>query len=135
MNTDAEIVTVRPKETVHTIQNIPNFVGISGETAGAQGISMNMVAIPPLAESEPHVHSGYETAIYVIKGVVQTKYGPRLEKSVTNKEGDFVFVPAGLPHQSINVSDSETALAIVARNDPNEQESVEVYPLNSTTQD
>ena len=130
MNPEAEIVTVRPNETVDTIQKIPNYLGISRETAGAKGLSMNMVAIPPLAESEPHVHKGYETAIYVIKGKVETRYGEKLEKSVINVSGDFVFVPAGLPHQSVNLSETETALAIVARNDPAEQESVETYSVD-----
>jgi uncharacterized RmlC-like cupin family protein len=32
-----------------------------------------------------------------------------------------------VPHQPINLSDTEPAIAIVARNDPNEQEHVELY--------
>lgn len=42
-----------------------------------------------------------------------------------NTAGDFLYIPADLPHKPINMSDSESAEAIVARTDPNEQESVE----------
>ena len=41
--------------------------------------------------------------------------------------GDFIFIPADLPHQAVNLSDTDAAYAIVARNDPNEQESVVLY--------
>lgn len=127
MNLDQDIVTVRPSETVDTIQKLPNYVGISEQTAGAKGISMNIVVIPPLAKAEPHFHDGYETAIYLIKGDVQTFYGENLAKSVVNQTGDFIFIPDGVPHQPVNLSSTEAAIALVARNDPNEQESVQVY--------
>jgi uncharacterized RmlC-like cupin family protein len=127
MNLDQDIITVRPAETVDTIQRLPNFVGISEQTAGAQGLSMNLVVIPPGAKAEPHYHDGYETAIYLLEGQVQTFYGENLAKSVVNQKGDFIFIPNGVPHQPVNLSSTEAALALVARNDPNEQESVQVY--------
>ena len=127
MNLDKDIVTVRPAETVDTIQKLPNYVGISEQTAGAKGISMNIVVIPPGAKAEPHFHDGFETAIYLIQGNVQTFYGANLAKSVINQTGDFIFIPDGVPHQPVNLSSTEAAIALVARNDPNEQESVQVY--------
>ncbi|MEM7118468.1 MAG: cupin domain-containing protein [Chloroflexota bacterium] len=119
-----EIITVRPDHQTATRQNLRNFVGISEKTAGAKGLSLNLVVVPPGGKAEPHYHDGFETAIYVLQGRVETKYGKRLEKSVINVPGDFVFIPADLPHQAINLSDTEEAKAIIARNDPNEQESV-----------
>jgi len=44
---------------------------------------------------------------------------------VINEAGDFLYIPADLPHKPINLSDTDEAVAIVARTDPNEQESVE----------
>ncbi|MEB3119809.1 MAG: cupin domain-containing protein [Snowella sp.] len=130
MNFDKDIITVRPSETIDTIQKLPNYVGISGKTAGATGISMNVVIIPPSAKAEPHFHNGYETAIYLLKGNVQTFYGKNLSKSVINQQGDFIFIPEGVPHQPVNLSSTEEAIALVSRNDPNEQESVQVYNLD-----
>jgi uncharacterized RmlC-like cupin family protein len=122
-----EIITVRPDATTMTRQRLPNFVGISAASAGATGISMNLVIIPPGGAAEPHLHRNYETAIYLLKGRVKTRYGPGLRQSVINEAGDFIFIPANVPHQPINLSDTEPAQAIVARNDANEQESVEAY--------
>jgi uncharacterized RmlC-like cupin family protein len=88
---------------------------------------MNMVLIPPGAKAEPHFHEGFETAIYMLKGKVETRYGENLAKSVINQAGDFIFIPAGVPHQPVNLSETEPAMAIVARNDANEQETVQIY--------
>ena len=123
----AEIVTVRPAKTTMTKQQLPNFVGISGASAGARHLSMNLVVIPPGGAAQPHVHRGYETAIYLLQGRVETRYGPGLRKSVIHEAGDFIFIPADVPHQPVNLSATEPAHALVARNDPNEQESVVAY--------
>lgn len=123
--TDAEIVTIRPSATTGTKQGLPNFRGISGQNAGAKGISMNKVIIPPGGAAKAHRHKGYESVIYLIKGRVQTLYGEGLKKSVINEAGDFIYIPADLPHKPINLSTTEAAEAIVARTDPDEQESVE----------
>jgi len=123
----AEIVTVRSTTTTMTRQQLPNYVGISGKTAGAKHLSMNFVVIPPGGKAQPHVHRGYETAIYLLRGRVETRYGPGLRQSIIHEAGDFIFIPADVPHQPVNLSTTEPAHALVARNDPNEQESVVAY--------
>jgi uncharacterized RmlC-like cupin family protein len=122
------IVTVRPEGTVSTKQQLENFVGISEKTAGATGLCMHKVVIPPGGAALPHIHDGYETAIYIIQGRVKTRYGEGLSDSVVNEAGDFMFIPADVPHQPINIGDEE-AIAIITRNDPNEQESVIPYEI------
>lgn len=133
---DAEIVTVRTPAEMKTKQRLPYFVGISSATAGARSLAMNIVCIPPGAAAEPHVHRGYETAIYLLEGRVLTRYGPGLARSTINEAGDFLYIPAGVPHQPVNLSDTEPARAIVARTDANEQESVVLYdPAAATSGD
>jgi uncharacterized RmlC-like cupin family protein len=127
MNLDADIITVRPSVAIDTLQKLPNYVGISNQTAGSSGISMNVVIIPAGCKARPHYHEGFETAIYILKGEVQTFYGENLAKSCINQQGDFLFIPAGVPHQPVNLSSSTDAIALVARNDANEQESVRPY--------
>lgn len=123
----AHIITVRPARDMISKQGLPQFVGISRATAGAKGLSMNLVVIPPGGAAEPHVHQGYESAIYLIEGRVKTRYGPGLRKSAINKAGDFLFIPPNVPHQPVNLSSTKPARAIVSRNDPNEQEHVIPY--------
>lgn len=122
---EAEIVVIKPDASVGSKQGLPVFQGISGQNAGAKGISMNRVVIPPGGSAKAHVHKGYESVVYLIKGRVKTLFGEGLKKSVINETGDFLYIPADLPHKPINLSDTEAAEAIVARTDPNEQESVE----------
>ena len=130
-----DVVTVRPAAETLTRQQLPYFVGISGSTTNAKGISMNLVIIPPGGSAKAHLHRGYETAIYILKGRVETRYGAGLKQSVINEAGDFLFIPPDVPHQPFNLSTTEAAQAIVARNDPNEQENVVLYNLEDESQD
>ena len=84
----SDVKAVRPLREVVTRQKLPYFVGISGETVGARGLSMHMVVIPPGARAEPHAHRGYETGIYVLEGRVETRWGERLEHRVVSEPPD-----------------------------------------------
>ena len=125
--TEPAVQGVRPAREVMTMQRLPYFIGISGATVNATGLSMHLVVIPPGARAQPHVHVGYETGIYVLEGTVCTRWGARLEHEVVSRPGDFLFVPPGVPHEAINLSATEPARAIVARNDPEEQDKVAPY--------
>ena len=127
LNLKRKVVTIRPKESITTKQNLPYYVGISQETAGAKGLSMNLVVIPPGGAPKAHYHKDFETAIYLLKGKVETRFGENLQDSKINEEGDFVFIPPGVPHKPVNLSKTEPALAIVSRNDPSEHENVVAY--------
>ena len=124
---NTQIITVRPKSTHTTKQNLPNFEGISAASAGSKNLCMHIVVIPAGGSAVAHYHNGYETAIYIVQGRAETKYGKNLEHSTINEAGDFLFIPQDLPHQPVNLSDTEDVIAVVARNDPNEQESVVLY--------
>lgn len=123
----AQVRALRPEREVMTRQRLPYFIGISGQTVQATGLSMHLVVIPPGARAEPHVHVGYETGIYVLEGRVLTRWGMALEHEVVSEAGDFLFVPPGVPHEAINLSDTEPARAVVARNHPAEQDQVQPY--------
>jgi len=122
-----KIVCVRPERSITTKQKLPYYVGISRDTAGASGISMNLVVIPPGGSPEPHYHKDFETAIYLLQGRVETRYGENLKERMITEKGDFVYIPPGVPHQPFNLSNIEPAIAIVSRNDPNEHENVIMY--------
>ena len=126
-NAIPDVRAVRAEREVLTRQRLPYFVGISGETVGARGLSMHLVVIPPGAQADPHSHRGYETAIYVLEGKVETRYGACLESRFVSEAGDFLFIPPGISHEAINVNATEPARAIVSRNDPAEQDNVVPY--------
>jgi uncharacterized RmlC-like cupin family protein len=104
-------------------QGLDYFAGISAESAGAQAICMHLLELPPGACAEPHYHEAHETAIFVLEGVAEMRHGPKLEQVMRTAAGDFVYIPAGVPHQPYNPTD-RIVRAVIARTDPNEQESV-----------
>lgn len=126
-NQEPKVQGLTPDREVMTKQRLPYFIGLSGQTVDAKGLSMHLVVIPPGARAEPHVHIGYETGIYVLEGTVLTRWGPALENEVVSRAGDFLFIPPGVPHEAINLDTTEPARAVVARNDPAEQDKVEPF--------
>ena len=121
------LVRVRPEENFTTKRNLNYFPGLSEKTAGTQGLSMMLVRIPPGGKAEPHYHDGFEAGIYILEGRVDNLFGEGLKESVVTEKGDFLFIPPGVPHQPINLSDTEPAMAIIARNIPSEEETVVQY--------
>jgi uncharacterized RmlC-like cupin family protein len=89
---------------------------------------MQMVTLPPGARAKAHKHASHETAIYALTGVTHVWHGERLEHHSIVNPGDYFYIPADMPHLPYNPSDTETATAIIARTDPNEQESVVLLP-------
>jgi uncharacterized RmlC-like cupin family protein len=88
---------------------------------------MHMLRLPPGARAKAHFHEAHETAIYVVSGEAGMWYGEALEEHVTLKAGDYLYIPAGVPHLPYNAG-SQVAVALLARTDPNEQESVVLRP-------
>jgi uncharacterized RmlC-like cupin family protein len=118
---------VRPGETYDGKQGLTYFAGIAAETVGSQAICMHILTMPPGARAKAHLHESHETAIYVLSGEVDTWYGDELEHHILVKAGDLFYIPAGVPHLPANNSDKPSS-AVIARTDPNEQESVVLLP-------
>ena len=104
-------------------QGLDYFSGVSAQSAKSDGICMHMLVMPPGAKAKPHYHEAHETAIYMLEGVSEFHHGPNLEFTSRVEQGDYVYIPAGVPHQPYNPTD-KPAKALIARTDPNEQESV-----------
>jgi uncharacterized RmlC-like cupin family protein len=100
------------------------FEGVSAQTVGARALCMHRVCIPPGAAATPHLHEDHESAVFVLAGEAEMRYGNALAQRVAVAPGDFLYIPPGMPHQPVNLSATESCVAIVARTDPNEQESV-----------
>src|SRR5436305_11970550 len=109
-------------------QGLSYFAGISAESAGAQAICLHLLTIPPGGRAHAHLHENHETAIYVLSGEAEMWYGEDLREYMLTHAGDFVYIPAGTPHLPSNPSKTETCVALIARTDPNEQESVVLLP-------
>ena len=88
---------------------------------------MNVATIPPGGVAAAHIHVGFEVMLYILEGRVRHEYGPRLEHSVENVAGDFIFIEPGVPHEVFNLSKTEPVVAVVARSDASEWENIVPY--------
>lgn len=124
----SRVVVVRPSEEFEGKQGVEYFAGASAESAGTQAICAHLITIPPGGRARAHMHEAHESVVYILEGAVVTWFGEGLAEHAINLKGDFVYIPAGVPHLPVNMSSTEPAVALIARTDPNEQESVVLLP-------
>lgn len=125
MSTHGDCVIIRSADGA---QGTGLASGGTSQSAGAQGLCLNLVMIPPGSRGMPHFHDGHETAIYTVSGQTEVWHGHGLAKRTVVRAGDFMYIPAGTPHLPVNRGDV-TAIAVVARDDPTETESRVVVEL------
>jgi uncharacterized RmlC-like cupin family protein len=109
---------VRPAERDRGTAQTPGMVreaGVSQSTCGSAGVWMGEVRNDPGFRSGAHHHGAIESAIYVVSGRMRMRWGARLEEQADAEAGDFIFVPAELVHQEINLSATDPLVAVVAR--------------------
>ncbi len=118
---------IRPQDTYDGKQGFSYFSGVAAETVGSTALCMHVLHIPPGGRARTHMHENHETAVYLISGEANVWYGDRLQHHVTQRAGEMMYIPAGVPHLPANLSDAP-CVAIIARTDPKEQESVVLLP-------
>lgn len=118
---------IRAGEPYRGKQGLSYTGGVSAETTGARRLCMMLLTIAPGQRARAHLHEAHETAVYVISGESVMWYGDRLQHRADVRAGDMVYIPAGMPHLPANLSDVP-CVAVIARTDPNEQESVVLLP-------
>ena len=102
--------------------------GISAETVGAKALFLGVVTIPPQGRTKAHRHELHESAFYLLSAEsVELCTGPRLEHRELARAGDYLFIPANVPHVAVNRGQSP-AVFIGVRNEPTAQESVVMMP-------
>jgi uncharacterized RmlC-like cupin family protein len=121
------VATVRTSAPTITKQGVEIYRGLSQATAGTKQLSMNRIVLQPGTQGLRHQHNNAETVIYVLEGQARTLIGLHGEVVVNNQAGDFLFIPAGVWHQPMNVSD-RPVVAIEARADADDQSNVILAP-------
>ena len=71
--------------------------------------------IEPFARTAIHHHGEQETVVYVLEGESLVRWGNLGEHSATAAAGDFLHVPAWLPHQESNLSETGRVRWVVVR--------------------
>ena len=121
------ILTVRGSATHRAWNGIRYKTGLSAKNVGAKQLSMNVATIPPGGVAYAHVHVDFEVMLYILQGRVRHEYGPGCARVIDNAAGDFIFIAPGVPHEVVNLSDTEPVVAVVARSDASEWEHIIPY--------
>src|SRR3954464_5249927 len=116
---------VRPAPDHEVPRGVIAGAEVSHETAGADNLFMGIFRLPPGARSRPHYHANCESACYMLSGRMRIRWGERLENEVELGRGDMLWVPPHETHVLENVSQSDPAEYVVARDSPTE-DAVEV---------
>jgi uncharacterized RmlC-like cupin family protein len=125
------IHVIRQSETCRDWNNIRYKVGMSSRNVGSKKLSMNVATIPPGGVAFAHIHVDFELMLYILEGRVRHEYGPGLKSVVENEAGDFIFIEPGVPHEVLNLSQTEPVVAVVARSDADEWQNIISYDRES----
>lgn len=118
--TDWKFDGVRVVAACDLDDNTPQTPGMRRAAAisqrvGADKLWAGTVLIDAGAKTGPHHHGELESVIYVVRGRARMRWGERLEFVAEAGPGDFIFIPAHVPHQEINASGSEQLESVVVR--------------------
>jgi uncharacterized RmlC-like cupin family protein len=107
--------------------------GVSAESVGAKAIYLGLVTLAPGQRTRAHVHAGHETALYMLSGdEIELWTGERLRQRAVARPGDYLYIPADLPHVAVNRSTAAPAVFVAARTEAGAVESVRLCPALDT---
>ena len=102
--------------------------GIRAETVGSTAVFLGMVTLPPGGRTKANVYVRHESAFYFLSGEqVETCTGSQLEHREVALPGDYIFIPANVPHVAVNRGKTP-AVFLGARNDAFVHESMVMLP-------
>jgi uncharacterized RmlC-like cupin family protein len=113
------VTVIRPSERDRGTAQTPGMrreAGISAALSGSKGLWMGTAVNGPAACSAVHHHGANESGIYILRGRVRFRWGPKLENVVDTEPGDFVFVPPYEIHLEENLDAEHEAELVLARN-------------------
>jgi uncharacterized RmlC-like cupin family protein len=114
----ATIRVIRPEEfdsgTAQTSGALRQ-AAISPETNVASGMWGGIFTVEAGAQTGIHHHGEQETILYALEGSVYIRWGERGECAATVHAGEFLHIPAWLPHQESNPSKKEPFRCVVVR--------------------
>ena len=124
------ILTIRGGGAQRDWNGIHYKQGMSAKNVGTTSLSANIATVPPGGVAYAHIHVGFEVILYILEGKVRHEFGPGLKHVLENEAGDFIYIKPGVPHEVFNMSDTEPAVAFVARSSADEWDNIIPYDRN-----
>jgi uncharacterized RmlC-like cupin family protein len=118
MNSPAAVHIVSPREFDRETAQTPGSerrAAIAPSLGIASAIWGGLFEVEPGARTGIHHHGEQHTIAYVLSGVCEVRWGAKGQHFASAKAGDFIHVPAFLPHMEINPSTFEPFRWVVVR--------------------
>jgi uncharacterized RmlC-like cupin family protein len=118
MSEPARIRIVSPEEFDAGTAQTPGserLAAVSPQLGVDSALWSGLFKVEPGARTGIHHHGEQQTIAYVLSGVCEVRWGAKGEYSASAKTGDFIHVPAFLPHMEINPSNREPFCWVVVR--------------------
>lgn len=118
MSESAAIHIVSPAEFDAGTAQTPGSMrraAVSPQLGIATALWGGLFEVEPGARTGIHHHGEQQTIAYVLSGICEVRWGAKGEYSASVKAGDFIHVPAFLPHMEINPSKLEPFRWVVVR--------------------
>ena len=114
-------VTKKGNEDANTNQSggLKIVSGVGPQHTPATKIWFGKASNPPGYRSLPHHHGEAETGAYLLSGRARIFFGKDFQEYVDVAEGDFMFVPAQIPHVEVNMSTTDELWWLVCRSPDN----------------
>jgi uncharacterized RmlC-like cupin family protein len=87
-----------------------------------------MVRMPPGTVSKAHYHARSEIVVMCLRGRAVTLIGPELTPYL-HGPGEFIYIPEGIVHVAVNLSETEQLHAVEMRTDPGFNDDVVLTPI------
>ena len=113
MNSSAAINIVSPTQFDRGTAQTPGSerrAAIAPALGIASAIWGGLFEVEPGSRTGIHHHGEQETIAYVLSGVCEIRWGEKGESVGRATAGDFIHVPAFLPHMEINPSDRKSVV-------------------------
>jgi uncharacterized RmlC-like cupin family protein len=102
---------------------------VTAATAGVTALSSGVVRMPPGGLSRAHTHRHSEIIVAVLSGAAATiVWEDGQPRSLPHGVGQMCYVPAGVPHCAVNLSDTQPVIALEFRTDPEFNADVVLLP-------
>jgi uncharacterized RmlC-like cupin family protein len=118
MNTSPAIRIIHPAEFDAGTAQTPGserLAAVSPQLGVDSVLWSGLFKVEPGARTGIHHHGEQQTVAYVLSGICKVRWGAKGEYSASAKAGDFIHVPAFLPHMEINPSKLEPFCWVVVR--------------------
>lgn len=122
-----KVISVYDRDPVVGPQGQRLTATITKDICGSSQLAAGLVYMPPGVSAKAHVHNKYEMVVFVLEGFAVSLIGDDLEPAVQGP-GEFLFIPAGVPHLAVNLSMDRPVVGIEVRADPAFNDDVELLP-------